>query len=468
MRRVVPVAIAVLGLVLGPVTAALAAPSAPPVVVPSPVPGQPVCTVEDDRLVELSGLVATDTGYVVVNDSNDNNAAMRIFFLNQQCKFQRSVGYPNGARDPEDLAVAPDGTLWVADTGDNPTSANHRTTIALWKLAPGTNTEPVRYRLTYPDGAHDAEALVLGGNGTPVIVTKEASGTSGVYVPAAPLSPTASNGVQLTRAGQFKATRTGTSGFLGIVGQGLVTGGANSPDGKRVALRTYSDAYEWDVPDGDVVKAITTGTPRITPLPDEPQGESIAYSRDGKSFLTLSDQQQGAVKMLRYTPASATAKPAPARNVPAVTHGDARGWFQKLSLQQVTYLVALVGVLGLVLVLVGVYGIRRSRETRRTSVAREAGTTTGAVRGAARVSARAGAAAGDDRPAAVVSTVRDARGTRRAYAGDDDTGGTTYGAPYGGTPRYGSGGRSSPSGTGSVYGSAPEEPDPGYDYPRRH
>ena len=50
----------------------------------------------------------------------------------------------------------------------------------------------------------------------------------------------------------------------------------------RVALRTYTAAYEWDVPDGDVVKAITTATPRITPLPDEPQGESIAYTADGR------------------------------------------------------------------------------------------------------------------------------------------------------------------------------------------
>ena len=47
MRRVVPVAIAVSGLLLGSVTPALAAPSAPPVTIPSPVPGQAVCTVDE-------------------------------------------------------------------------------------------------------------------------------------------------------------------------------------------------------------------------------------------------------------------------------------------------------------------------------------------------------------------------------------------------------------------------------------
>ena len=69
----------------------------------------------------------------------------------------------------------------------------------------------------------------------------------------------------------------------------MITGAASAPDGRRVVLRSYADAFEYDVPDGDVVRALTTGTPRITPLPDEPQGESITYSRDGRSLLTVSE-----------------------------------------------------------------------------------------------------------------------------------------------------------------------------------
>ena len=44
-----------------------------------------------------------------------------------------------------------------------------------------------------------------------------------------------------------------------------MTGAANSHDGKHVAVRTFSDAYEWSVTNGDVVGALTTGTPKITP-----------------------------------------------------------------------------------------------------------------------------------------------------------------------------------------------------------
>ena len=41
--------------------------------------------------------------------------------------------------------------------------------------------------MTYPDGPHDAESLLLAPDGTPYIVTKEVLGDSGVYRPDAAL-----------------------------------------------------------------------------------------------------------------------------------------------------------------------------------------------------------------------------------------------------------------------------------------
>jgi hypothetical protein len=351
------------------VTGLLAGTSGPAWAEPSPSPsagatatsGEPVCGIDAPAAVELSGLVATDTGYVAINDSNSVSTAMRIFFFDRDCKLTRSVRYAAaGARDPEDLAVAPDGTLWVADIGDNFTNGadSRRQSVALWKLAPGAST-PVIHRLTYPDGPHDAEALVLDGNGSPAIVTKEPFGGAGLYTPTGPLQPNTTAGVRLKKAGTFAPRPSTTPNFLGAVGQGLVTGGANAPDGKRVALRTYADAYEWDTPDGDVVKAITTGTPRITPLPNEPQGESIAYSRDGKSLLTVSDQE-GPTRLLRYQPVS----PSPsARSTAAgaTAAGNMRSLVENLTVNQVLYLTGAVGVLGLLLAAVGVLRLRRSR-----------------------------------------------------------------------------------------------------------
>jgi hypothetical protein len=276
------------------------------------------CTVTDARATGLSGLVVTKDGYVAVSDSNYDKSRIRIFFLDGQCRLVRSAGYPTSAYDPEDLAVGRDGTLYVADIGDNGRS---RRTIAVWRLAPGSS-RPQIVRYAYPDGAHDAEALLLAGDDTPIFVTKDPFRT-GIYAPTGPAVPSGEP-VALAEVGTFSPDTTGTPNGIGLAGELLVTGGTNNAARTKVALRTYSDAYEWTVPDGDVVKAITTGTPRVTPLPDEPQGESIAYTLDGSQLVTVSDQESDPVRtpLLRYPAATGAEPPSPttsARAAPAPT-----------------------------------------------------------------------------------------------------------------------------------------------------
>ena len=110
----------------GAVLTALLAGALPPAVVLVPgaatagtAAGTPVCQVRDDRLREISGMVATDDGYVVINDGADDEARRRIFFLDQRCAVVRTVSFPSRPRDTEDLAIGRDGTIWVADIGDN-------------------------------------------------------------------------------------------------------------------------------------------------------------------------------------------------------------------------------------------------------------------------------------------------------------------------------------------------------------
>ncbi|WP_430500935.1 hypothetical protein ACQRWP_04475 [Micromonospora trifolii] len=271
--------------------------------------GTPVCQVRDDRLREISGMVATDDGYVVINDGADDEAHRRIFFLDHRCAVARSVSFPSRPRDTEDLAIGRDGTVWVADIGDNDRS---RTTVGVWRLAPGAK-RPVLHRMTYPDRPHDAEALLLDASGRPLIVTKGGSGTVFLYAPSTALRSDATT--PLTALGQVTVPSTTTSNPFSFLGRGVITGAASAPDGRRVVLRSYADAFEYDVPDGDVVRALTTGTPRITPLPDEPQGESITYSRDGRSLLTVSEsagQPAGTRStILRYPATASTATAAP-------------------------------------------------------------------------------------------------------------------------------------------------------------
>lgn len=346
MRAIVPARLAAIALA-GAATTFAPAPAlaaASPTPAPSRTAHTDVCLIDDPRATELSGLVATPNGYLVINDSRSNPDEMQVFRLDLQCRVVSTLSYPTPARDPEDLAVAPDGTIWVADIGDNATAQTRRETIALWLIS-SDFTDLAIHRLVYPDGPHDAEALLFAGDGTPIIVTKEASGVAGLYQPAERLLRDIEAGVPMRRVGEFRPTATGEPNVLGSIGEVLVTGAAVTPDRRRVALRTLTAAYEWDVV-GDVVTTITTTTPRVTLLPGEPQGEAISYTIDGSAFLTVSDEE-GPTTLRRY---ERTLPTAPARG-PAGPTGVA------------LWLILAVGVVAIGIVIAGILGLRRARSS---------------------------------------------------------------------------------------------------------
>lgn len=203
--------------------------------------------------------------------------------------------------DVEDLARAADGTFWLADTGDN---SLNRSTVALERIRPDGSA--TLFRLTYPDGPHDAEALLLMPSGEMYIATKEPL-TSNIYTPVGPLSESAPTA--LRRVASIGLLPTGTAGGpVGTAGQVVVTGGAVSPDGHSVALRTYTDAYVWAVPSGDVAAALRSGQRERIALPPTAQGEGIAFAADGRSLLTSTEKLPGPVQVI---PLGDAATPAP-------------------------------------------------------------------------------------------------------------------------------------------------------------
>ncbi|GIH13749.1 hypothetical protein [Rugosimonospora africana] len=378
MRRIALAVIAAAGAVFLPLTSAYAAPDpAATIPVPPAKPGQAVCKV-DKQLTSLVGLTATASGYAVVDKPNNGALSLRIYQMNGSCQRTTPIIYSGGsgeARDPRDIQLSSDGkNYWVADTGDDLQNPE-RPTIGLWKI-PVNKSKGTLYHFTFPqgDGPYDADALLIGSDNSPVFVTHPLTGPAGIYVPTAAPNPSGDS-VALKKAGTFTPQKTGTANKLGPPGGMVVTGGAVSPDGKKVVLRTFSDAYEWDVIGGDIAKTLTTGTPRITPLPNEDQGEAITYSHDGKYFLTVSNLPSGQqTTMLRYSPAVPVAvKKAETGGTSGSGGGGGQGWFASLSpTTKLTLLVSLVGIIGLFMVIGGVVGIRRARK-RPVPVGQDAG-----------------------------------------------------------------------------------------------
>ncbi|MBW4705554.1 hypothetical protein J7462_28200 [Micromonospora sp. RL09-050-HVF-A] len=344
-------------------------------VAPLAVAGKKKCTITDERLRELSGLVATKTGYVVINDGTLQESRKRVFFLDTKCKIAREpVKFSgDGPFDTEDLALSPDGkTLWIADTGDNVTSRERRTRVAVWTMPVTGSKQPVLHRLSYPERKpHDAEALLIGADGSPLVITKVPSGKAEIFTPETKLdSGGNADPVPMKKVGEITLPKTTTDNPLNIIGRVAITGAARSPDGSRVVLRTYADAFEYDVKGDDIVAALTTGKPRVTPLAD-PFGEAISYTPDGTGFVTVSDggelSPEDPIDILGYTPSTKGAEPV--EGAAGAKPAADRSWYDNLSLDQITYLIGAVGVVGAVLVGAGIVGIVRSR--RRAAAAGE-------------------------------------------------------------------------------------------------
>jgi hypothetical protein len=338
-------------------TPTVAAQPATAVPVPVPTPQTPVtvCQITADNAVDLTGLVPTATGYVAIDGAN-SDWPVAIVHLDSACGRTSTQQYPRQPRDPQDIEIDRTGTLWISDSGDPQLS---RSNIALWKIPP--SGQGSIYRFTYPDGAHQSDAMVLDGDGRPIFITQPASGSgpANLYEPGpGPLQPNAT--VPLVNVGSFTPQATGTANKLSVIGNQLVTDGANSPDGTKVALRTFSDAYEWTVTGGNVVAAITKGTPLITPMPNEEEGKSIAYSADGKSFLTVSDVS-GSTPLLSWLRAG---PPAPKSTANLRTPGQASGlraWFNSLSLGDLQGILVTVGLLSMGLIGTGVWMLYQDR-----------------------------------------------------------------------------------------------------------
>lgn len=245
------------------------------------------CAMKDPALAELSGIWADKDRWYAVNDGGDNAT---IVVLKKDCTPERQIVGDTDPFDIEDLGRAQDGTFLLGDGGDNNLE---RDTVALIALTPqGKST---LYRLTYPDGKHDSEALLVGANGAPYFVTKEV-GNAGVYSPARQLKSPGPTPMKKVATIKLAATDTPGGPVPGNVGSRTVTGGAVSADGTVVALRTYTDAYLYSAPDKDVAKALT-GEPVRVPLPNEAQGEAVAFEPDG-SLLSASEKTGQPVRLV--------------------------------------------------------------------------------------------------------------------------------------------------------------------------
>jgi hypothetical protein len=327
-----------------------------------------MCTIGDSGLTEITGMVANTGGiYVVQGGSKQRPQSVVLSTVNPSTCAVTSKDYGFLPIDPQDLTMGSDGALWIADIGQGVGPVNQRIRLALERVTLGSSDPAVPYRVLYPpEGKFQAEAMLLDAHDQPIIIAQQ-SGKGVLYTPTQPLVPnTESKLPTLQKVGEFVPAETGTPNPQGAAGQSLVTGAARSPDGSRVVIRTTSDAYEFIVgADGDIIKAITSGTPLITPLPNEEHGAAITYSADGDMFLTLSAVSKPVLrsyKPYRPAPPTATATGTPEAATPVTIAASQSSTGGGFTAGRQTQLLAAAGVV--VLAIVAILIFRRGRRRR--------------------------------------------------------------------------------------------------------
>ncbi len=268
-------------------------------------------TIEATDITEASGLVASwantgngaDGAWWVHNDSGDEP---RIFAVDVAGRLLATVELLGAeARDWEDVAVAPPAApggapqLYVGDIGNNQmrlSDTSDRRSVRIYRLdeptvptappadgadVPALTAKVTSFTLRYPDGPHDAEAMVVDPvTGELYLVTKDwrRTGQSLVFSVANPSTIASGASVTLTAAGAVP-----------LEPGRLVTAADVTRDGSIVALRSYGAVDLYRRPAGQALSAAFETTPCEGPTPPEFQGESLGFASDGGSYLTLSE-----------------------------------------------------------------------------------------------------------------------------------------------------------------------------------
>jgi hypothetical protein len=248
--------------------------------------------VTDTAITEASGIE-----YGVLNPSitwihNDSGDTARVFAVNAAGVTQRRYALSGvTAVDWEDIGIGAGpvaGTpyLYLADIGDNgvdraevvvyrvpePAVVAGSTTVTL------TGVEALRLR--YPDGSHNAESLLVDpATGALTIVAKTANGGPTV-VYAAPSGLVNGSLTTMTAAAILSLPAGDTN---------LATAADVSADGTEVAVRTYAHVLVWHRDPAQPVASAFAALPCTGPVPNEVQGEAIAFRPDGRGYVTMSE-----------------------------------------------------------------------------------------------------------------------------------------------------------------------------------
>jgi len=246
-------------------------------------------TVASNAVTELSGLAASRTNAGVWWGHNDSGNAPKVFAIGDDGGNLAEFTLTGATNvDWEDIAVGPGPTpgvnyVYVGDIGDN---TKTRASIVVYRFPeptvpaskpnqPASSVAVETLTFTYPDGPHDAEALIVDpSSGALFVITKDVSGNAQIFRAAAPIG-----------SGQLLPAGTVSLGF-----PHAITGADVTAAGDVLALRSYFTVFLYPRPAGAPLTDAFTQPVCFggAPAPG-PQFEAIAFTPDGRGYVTAAE-----------------------------------------------------------------------------------------------------------------------------------------------------------------------------------
>jgi hypothetical protein len=249
--------------------------------------GVGLATIDDSSLAELSGVAASRKNPGLLWVHNDGPRS-ELYLWSTNGLFYGTFTFSQAMSDFEDIAIGPGPQpntdyVYGGDIGDN---TSIRTEIHVFRFPEPRVTQSSSelisvgetvITLVYPDGAHDAEGLLVDPiTGDLFIASKEI----GIF--------------HLYKATQAQLN-SGDVVQLALVQNGAfgpVSGGDISPDGTQIVLRYENEARLWQRRPGESVEAALGRVGEKIPvvgIPLEPNGEGISFAPDSRSYYTISE-----------------------------------------------------------------------------------------------------------------------------------------------------------------------------------
>ena len=251
--------------------------------------------IENALIKEASGLVEgyNNPGYLWTH--NDSGDEARIFLMDEFGK-DKGIFTLNGIanRDWEDISSGPgpeEGAnyLYIAEMGDNNAVYDYK---YIYRFIEPREGDPQiidqfdTLTFQYPDGNRDAECLMVDPLTRDIYIVSKREAQVGVYKASYPQST--KDTIVLEK--------------LGNIPYHNVVGGDISADGKEILIKTYDKVLYWERDLSASLVEILNMEPREIPYIVEPQGEAIAWKKDGSGFFTLSEERNNIEAILYFYP----------------------------------------------------------------------------------------------------------------------------------------------------------------------